>query len=52
MGGIDDKTDESAKDTIKDIIGYMILLLVQIQKQEDKIVAELIKLKNKKKNDL
>lgn len=52
IGGINDKTDESSKDTIKDIIGYMILLLVQIQKREDKIVAGLIELKNKKKNDL
>jgi|TARA_R110002020_G_scaffold164988_1_gene352179 hypothetical protein len=37
-----------SEDTLKDLIGYLILLKVQILKEEEVIKARLIKLKNEK----
>lgn len=34
------KIDESAKDTLKDIVGYIILLLVNMEKKEDPKLIE------------
>tara|TARA_R110001583_G_scaffold108390_1_gene257131 strand:- start:1277 stop:1627 length:351 start_codon:yes stop_codon:yes gene_type:complete len=46
--GSDPMKDESGIDTIKDITGYLILLLVQIRKEENVIIKKLIKSKNEK----
>lgn len=37
-----------SEDTLKDLIGYLILLKVQILKEEEVIKERLIKLKNEK----
>lgn len=46
--GSDPMKDESGVDTIRDITGYLILLLVQIRKEENKVKDMLIENKNKK----
>ena len=40
--------DESGVDTVRDITGYLILLLVQIRKEENRVKDMLIKGKNEK----
>ena len=48
--GFDNPTQ--SEDTLKDLIGYIILLKVQIVKEENKIKDKLIKSKNEKLKDL
>ena len=48
--GIDKATDlASSEDTIKDLIGYLILLKVQMEKENDKIRNKIIKKKDEVK---
>ena len=46
--GSDPMKDESGVDTVRDITGYLILLLVQIRKEENRVKDMLIKGKNEK----
>ena len=48
--GFDNPTQ--SEDTLKDLIGYLILLKVQIVKEENKIKDKLTKSKNEKLKDL